>query len=80
MVTICSVCRQTPCHPRCPNYDPKQDAVYVCSDCGEYILEGEEYIETLAGPIHADCAEGMILSELLTLLGERILTAEKEDY
>ena len=77
---MCSICRRTPCHPRCPNYDPKDDAVFLCQECGEYILEGEEYIETLSGPIHTDCAESMTLSELMEAFGETIRTAEKEVF
>ena len=73
---MCSLCRQNPCHPRCPNYDPEQDAVYTCAECGEPILSGEEYIDTLSGQIHRECAEEMSLSELLRALGETIQTAE----
>ena len=75
---MCPVCGKIRCDHRCPNYDPADDAVYVCSDCGEFILEGEEYIDTPVGPIHAECAESMTLSELMMALGEMVLTAEKE--
>ena len=75
---MCSICRRTPCHPRCPNYDPRQDAVFTCAECDEYILDGENYIDTLVGPIHLDCAEGMALHDVLAVLDVEIHTAEKE--
>lgn len=39
---MCDVCRSEPCHPMCPNAsDPP--AVYVCSGCGDSILDGDYY-------------------------------------
>lgn len=75
---MCSICRQNPCHPRCPNYDPAVDTVYTCEECGEGILDGEEYIETMTGYLHTDCASGMTLSELTKALGVDIQIAHKE--
>lgn len=52
---MCSICRQSPCHPRCPNYAPPK-ASHYCSFCGEGILDGEEYIENIDGEYrHYDC-------------------------
>ena len=39
---MCSICGQTPCVARCPNYIPKK-AKHYCSICEEGILDGEEY-------------------------------------
>lgn len=75
---MCMICRQTPCPPRCPNFDPAPWTVYTCEECREGILDGEEYIETTTGYIHKDCAEGMTLTELCKALGVEIRTAEKE--
>ena len=36
---MCSICRQTPCHPRCPNYEPV--VAEICSECGAEIYEGD---------------------------------------
>lgn len=40
---MCSECLQTPCHPRCPNYEPPKVSHY-CSICNEGIYDEEEYI------------------------------------
>lgn len=36
---MCEICRQTPCHPRCPN--AKHTVVCECNECGADIYEGE---------------------------------------
>ena len=52
---MCSICWQTPCAARCPNYIPKK-AKHYCSICGESILDEEEYIENDNGEYrHYDC-------------------------
>ena len=59
--------------------DAPQVLIVHTHGCEAYTMpEGEEYIETLSGPVHADCAEGMTLSELMEAFGETIRTAEKE--
>lgn len=67
---MCSICHQTPCDSRCPNYMPPK-AAYYCSICGEGIYEGEEYIENNDGDYrHYDCFYGM--RDLLEWLGYEI--------
>lgn len=39
---MCSECRQTPCHPRCPNA-PEPKIAEQCKQCGEELQEGYEY-------------------------------------
>lgn len=41
---MCEICRQHPCHPRCPNYEPPKTS-YYCSICDEGIYDWEEYVE-----------------------------------
>ena len=72
---MCEICRQMPCHPRCPNYDPSPWTVYKCAWCGEGILDGEEYIETNKGQIHYDCVSEMTTRELLKELDVEVETA-----
>ena len=56
---MCSICGQTPCAARCPNYTPKK-AKHYCSICEEGILDGEEYIENDNGEYrHYDCFSGI---------------------
>lgn len=69
---MCSICGQTPCVARCPNYTPKK-AKHYCSICEEGILDGEEYIENDNGEYrHYDCFSGM--KDLLEWLGYSIKT------
>ena len=37
---MCSECRQTPCHPRCPNAD-EPPVVEQCMHCGADIYVGD---------------------------------------
>ena len=55
---MCSICGQTPCVARCPNYIPPK-AKHYCSICEEGILDGEEYIENDDGEYaHWECLDG----------------------
>lgn len=45
---MCEICRQTPCHPRCPNA-PEPKPVEMCCLCDEGIYEGDEYLNTTDG-------------------------------
>ena len=39
---MCDICRFNPCDARCPNaQDPPR--VFICSGCGDDILEGDDY-------------------------------------
>ena len=64
-------------HTRCPNYKiPKGD--YYCSICGEWMYEGDEYIENNDGEYaHWDCIG--YDRELLEWLGFEIKTMERTD-
>lgn len=74
---ICSLCRQHPCHSRCPNYMPPR-AIHHCSACGEGIYAGEEYIENDDSEFrHYDCFYG--IKDLLEWLGYQVKTME-DDY
>lgn len=75
---MCSECRMTPCHPRCPNA-PEPAAVYTCKICKEPITEGEEYYEMDAEFYHEECFEDNAVKILLEECGAMKGTAEKED-
>ena len=53
---MCSLCRQFPCHPRCPNA-PEPVPLMRCKECGEGIYEGDEYYDTGNGGICKECIE-----------------------
>ena len=43
---MCVVCRQTPCHPRCPEA-PEPNEIYTCICCGDGIYAGDGYYDLL---------------------------------
>lgn len=51
---MCSECWQTPCHPRCPNA-PEPPAVFICSECGGKIYEGDDAYHVLEEVYCEDC-------------------------
>lgn len=63
---MCEICRQFPCHPRCPNYIPPKTKHY-CSICDEGIQNGEKYIENCSGDYaHWECIDDLYsLAEFL---------------
>ena len=75
---MCDICRQTPCHPRCPNA-PEPKPVERCCLCGEGIYEGDEYLITTDGCVCKDCLEDFSINQWLELIGESLTTAEREE-
>ena len=72
---MCSICKQYPCHPRCPNYIPPK-ASHCCYICNEGIYGGEEYIENDDGEYaHWDCVD--YGRDLAKFLGYEIKTMEE---
>lgn len=53
---MCDICRQTPCHPCCPNADDPP-TVYTCEHCKEPIVVGDEYYELEGEFYHEECLE-----------------------
>ena len=51
---MCDICRHNPCDPRCPNA-PDPPSVFVCSGCGDDILEGDDYVELMGEQWCRDC-------------------------
>ena len=71
---MCNVCRKTPCHLRCPNYESPK-ATHYCSICNEGIYDGEEYIENDCGEFaHWECLSGT--RDLAEWLGIEVKTME----
>jgi hypothetical protein len=66
---MCEICRQTPCHPRCPNYIPPNTSHY-CSFCQEGIYDDEEYVENENHEYaHYDCLYDLTMRNLIEWLG-----------
>ena len=51
---MCDVCRQTPCHSRCPNA-PEPPVIYSCIHCDTEIREGDAYYNIDGEPWCEDC-------------------------
>ena len=73
---MCEVCRQTPCHPRCPNA-PEPEPVYTCSECGYGIFEGDRYVEVGGRYYCEECLDDMATETLLSLFDIEMETAEE---
>lgn len=72
---MCEICRHTPCASRCPNA-PEQKPITKCLQCGDGILEGDEFFDGPDGPVCKDCMEDMSYLEILELIGEKMKVAE----
>ena len=57
---MCVVCRQTPCHPRCPEA-PEPPVVYYCVNCGYEIYHGDYYYNIGGDPWCEDCISDLKL-------------------
>lgn len=74
----CEYCHLVSGHPSsCPNA-PEPKFNHHCSNCGEGIYDGEEYIENDDGEyIHYDCPT---TRELVKFLGFEVQTMRGDDY
>lgn len=75
---MCSVCRQCPCHPMCPNAS-EPPAVYICESCKEPIRAGDEYFELDGDYWHEECASDNAMEILTEHCGGTKGTAEEDD-
>lgn len=71
---MCMVCRQSPCHSRCPNA-PEPVAKYECCECYEGIYEGDKYFDGPEGYICENCLDDKTAREVLELLDEQLKIA-----
>lgn len=55
---MCEVCMKNPCDARCPNA-PDPPSVYVCSGCGDDILDGESVWHIMGEQFCRDCIDRM---------------------
>ena len=53
---MCEECRQSPCHPRCPNA-PAPIAVFICSGCSRDIYEGDDYWDIMGEQFCERCID-----------------------
>lgn len=61
------------------NYgERKTDPLFLCKNCGEYICEGESFLELEEGWLCMECAYAMSREELLEMAGIEILEAGRE--
>ena len=55
---MCEFCRRSPHLAGCPNA-PDPPTVFICSDCGEMIYEGDWFYRVLGETYCEDCMESM---------------------
>lgn len=53
---MCDVCLKSPCDSRCP-HAPEPPSVFVCSGCGENILDGEYYWDIMGEQFCSHCMD-----------------------
>lgn len=53
---MCDICLRLPCDPRCPNA-PEPPMVFVCSGCGDSILDGDDYWDILGEQFCERCID-----------------------
>lgn len=71
---MCEICRQNPCHPRCPNAEEPKGK-YTCIKCGYGIMEDEEYLESEEGPVCVECLNDMCSREVVEICGGQLQRA-----
>lgn len=53
---MCSECRRTPCHPRCPNAN-EPPVVCKCDICGDGIYDGDAFYVIGELNVCEDCVD-----------------------
>lgn len=75
---MCEICKNYPCHPRCPDYKPPKTN-HHCSICDEGIQNGEDYIVNDNGDYaHWECFRGT--KHLADWLGYTVKEMEDGEY
>lgn len=72
---MCEICKQNPCHSRCPNA-PELEPTYKCVKCHEGIFSGDRFLELNSGKICMDCLEDMSVEVLLKIAGLELSAAD----
>lgn len=75
---MCYECGMEPCTSMCPGAR-EAEAVYVCSDCGEFIRVGEEFVNTGDSYFHLDCLRALPFYDLIEAFGCVIEEARGDD-
>lgn len=77
---MCGICGQLFGHdPRCPDYDSRDGAVYICQKCGEGIHSGEKILESDGKKLCSDCVDDLSHEELLEFVGVPMRTVDAEE-
>ena len=53
---MCDICMKNPCDPRCPNA-PEPPSVFICSGCGDFIYDGDDYVDLLGEQWCMECID-----------------------
>lgn len=71
---MCEICRQAPCHSRCPNALEPRPLAY-CSECGEGMFAGDKHFNGIC----EECLKEMGPAGVLRLFDESLEELEEED-
>lgn len=75
---MCSDCGMSFCPTSCPN-STGPETVYICKECGEPIVAGEEYYEMDGDFYHEDCFEDAAVKILMNDCGAIRGIADPDD-
>jgi len=67
---MCEICRQTPCHSRCPQTDVR--AACFCRNCYAGIWPGQEFYQSAQGPVCMECISEMTVRDVIRMVGEKL--------
>lgn len=73
---MCRVCHMNPCHPACPNAEPK--SICECAECGEPIYKGDRVAEINGDYYHTECLETIGIEKLLDICDIDVFDADSE--
>ena len=77
---MCEICGGLTSHDRrCPYYNSKKNAVYICEQCDEGIHSGEDALVVENKAICSECVYEMDAVELLAFVGHSIRQVELEE-
>ncbi|WP_283682736.1 hypothetical protein [Parablautia sp. Marseille-Q6255] len=70
---MCSLCLQSPCHPRCPNTSEPKPVLY-CRKCRKGMCVGDKHYDGIC----KECLDDMCADEWLELFEESMEMIEEE--
>lgn len=70
---MCTICKMTPCHFRCPNSSEPKAAAF-CVQCGQAMYRGDSHLNGVC----KECLEDFTVSEWLDFFESRLERIEED--